>query len=376
MPEKLTQVTIDRVNSTHSPGSQLYCNKVPALRIRVGKKSATYFYTGTINVAGSPAFSMTIARTDLVTLKQAQDSARQIKLDASQGKDPRRPRTEVVPTVAEALDKYLRSRNDLSPKTVHWYQSMVDGPLKRLANKSLDKLSRDDCRTTHERLTRNNGAYTANASMRVLKLLHNDVARTFDLPPNPVSRAVRMNKEEARDAAILPDDMPAMWDSLLAIDNPIKRTAWLTCVLTGLRSNDVRSMRFDRISDGILHVPEPKGGRSFYLPLPQYLLKEIEALKPVSEMWPDGWCFPARSKTGHLQSLRRSSTFDYHPHQFRHGFRSYALAAGVDDIVVKLLLNHKDPSVTARYLTKDIALERMKEGVEAVAEKLLSYRQH
>lgn len=377
MTTRLNQRLVDGAQRDHPPGFQLYCDAVPGLRVKVGQKSASYRYVGTCNDGRNTPVSLTIGRTDAMTLKQAQQRARELKLQLSSGHDPRANRRKAdVPTVSEALEEYLATRSrDLSPKTVTWYRGMLDGPLRSLAKRRMDELSRDECRRAHERITEQSGPYFANGAMRCLKALHNDVARTHDLPPNPVSRAVKMNREMPRDAAILPEHMPEMWNALDAIDDPMRRTAWTTCVLTGLRSADVRSARWSNLSnDGVLFVPEPKGRRSFHLPLPTHLLGVLEEHREHTRPWESDFVFPARSRSGHMESLRRSPAFDYHPHQFRHGLRSYGLLAGVDEQVIKLILNHKDASVTGGYLTKAVVVEPMRRGIEAIAETLLSYR--
>jgi integrase len=346
------------------------------MRVKIGAKTATYRYCGTINDGTSRPFNVTIGRTDLMTLKQAQDKARHIKLQASQGEDPRRPDKPDVPTVSQALERYVDGRN-LSPRTSDWYRSMVEGPLASIARRRMDELSRDECRNLHERLTRTRGAYMANGAMRTLKALYNDVARTVDLPVNPVSRAVRFNKEKRRDAAVLPEDMPLMWERLQSVENPIRRMAWLTCILTGLRVGDVTKMRWEHIDeDGVLTVPSPKGGtdRAFRLPLPKFLVNELNTFRSVSEMWSGGWVFPAKSRSGHISLLRQTPEFPYFAHQFRHGVRSYALLAGVDEAVTKLILNHKDASVTGGYLTKGVVIDAMRKGIEDISAHLLSYR--
>lgn len=379
MPEKLTQTRVDRVLQTEEAGAQIYCDEVPGLRIKVGKRSATYRYVGTCNDGRSTPISLTIGRIDAMTLRQAKHKAREIKLQLSQGVDVRQDRRrKEVPTVAEALAGYLASRDDLSPKTERWYRGMVDGPLKSLARRRMDEVSRDECRRIHEKASAKRGPYMANSCMRVLKLLHNDVARTHDLPPNPVTRAVRMNRERPRDAAILPRDMPAMWRALEMIDDPIRRSMWEVLLFTGLRSGDVKSMRWSNLDDdGVLLVPSPKGGsdRGFSLPLPRHLLQRLEELKQYTAPLASDFVFPsAASCSGHITEIRRTSVFDYHPHQFRHSVRSYGLLAGVDEQVIKLILNHKDTSVTGGYLTKAVVVEPMRDGIEAIARTLLSYR--
>jgi hypothetical protein len=79
--------------------------------------------------------------------------------------------------------------------------------------------------------------------MRVLKLILNDVARTHDLPPNPVTRGVRMNKEKARDWAVRPDERPDLWVTLDLMEDRTRRACWLLILTTGLRSGNARSVR-------------------------------------------------------------------------------------------------------------------------------------
>lgn len=378
MKAKLTQPLVDRVLNDHDPGTVVMDEVVPGLRITVGKKSASYRLSGTINDGSSTPITLTVGRTDAMTVKQARTKAKELKLQLSQGEDPRQEKREQVPTVKEALDNYLASRTDLSPATVEWYETMVRVPLKHLAKRRMDQVTRDDCRRTHEKVTRDRGSYMGNACMRVLKLLHNDVARTIDLPPNPVTRAVKMNKERPRDAALPPENMPAMWTALQAIEDPIRRIAWETLLFTGLRSNDVKTMKWSNIrDDGVLLVPNPKGGedRKFLLPLPRHLLQRLEELRDHTRPFDSEWCFPApKARSGHLEALRRTEEFDYHAHQFRHNLRSHAVAAGVDLQLIQLILNHRPAGVTWSYLTAAAVLEPMRDAMEKIADVLLGYR--
>jgi hypothetical protein len=56
----------------------------------------------------------------------------------------------------------------------------------------------------------------------------------------------------------------------------------MAMLLTGLRSHDARSMRWEHLDeDGVLTVPSPKGGadRAFRLPLPRRLLQVLEMVR-------------------------------------------------------------------------------------------------
>lgn len=371
MPTRLTQAGVNRARDDHEPGTQLHDDQVAGLRLVVGKTSSSYKLVGRINDGSKRYVSVVLGRTDELSLKGARDEATRLRLKLRKGVDPRTPKS-AVPSVGEALDRYLESRPHLSPRTVKWYRGLMGGPLSGLRRTPADKLERDQVRAIHERLSQT-APVTANGAMRVLKAVLNDVARTHDLPPNVVSRAVRMNKERPRQWAVPPEGMPDLWRALDGMDDPIRRGVWLTLLTTGLRSGDAKSMRWDHIdADGVLTVPCPKGGedRAFRLPLTRFLLQELEALPRFSD-----FVFPSpTSKSGHLQELRRTEAFPYAPHALRHTWRTFALEAGVDLSMAMVLLNHKPTGVTWNYVTRGNLLGPMREAAERVCATLTSYR--
>ncbi|MBV1866256.1 MAG: tyrosine-type recombinase/integrase [Rhodobacteraceae bacterium] len=222
------------------------------------------------------------------------------------------------------------------------------------------------------------GAYGANGAMRVLKLLINDAARTYDLPPNPVTRGVRMNQEKARDWAVGPDDMPLLWQRLDQMEDRVRRACWLVMLLTGLRSSDARSLKWEHLDrDGVLIVPSPKGGeaKAFKLPLSRFLIQELAEIRDLTRPLESPFAFPsATSKSGHIEQMSRIKSFPYAPHQMRHTYRTHAMEAGVDFQTVTLLLNHANPHVSFNYVTRAHLLGHMREAQEAVCARLVGFR--
>lgn len=275
-------------------------------------------------------------------------------------------------TLDEAYQDYRRSREDeLSPRSLVWYDQKVRVHLKHLLDTELDQITPRMCRDLHEGLSRSSGKSSANGVARVLKAILNDAGRTTDLPRNPVSRGIRMNKEVPAELKIGIDDLPQVWADLYAISDQVKRACWLTLMLTGLRSHDARSMRWENLdADGVLHVPEPKGGRTkaFDLPLCTYVRAELDCLPRYSE-----WVFPARRT--YFKELRRTPEFDHNPHSMRRLYRTMCVEAGVEFTMAKLLLNHSMAGdISFRYVSRAQLLGPMREASEKVVAKLLSYR--
>jgi integrase len=377
MATKLTQTIVNGAQEEHEAGTQLYDSEVPGLRVVVGKTGCSFKFVGRINDGTDRYVSVAIGRTDDLSLRTARERATELRLALRRGNDPRAPKAS-VPSLGDALERYLTTRPDLSAATSSWYRQKVEGPLKPLAKLPVDRIDRETARATHERLTRKIGPYGANSAMRVLKLLLNDVARTHDLPANPVSRGVRMNREAARDWAIPPDAMPLAWRQLDALEDRVRRGCWVTLLLTGLRSHDARSMRWDHMdADGVLTVPSPKGGeaKAFKLPLPRFLVQELEEVRALTAPLESPFVFASpTSASGHIEQLARTKGFPHAPHGMRHTYRTMALEAGVDLQMAMVLLNHRPAGVTWNYVTRANLLGPMRDATERVAALILSYR--
>jgi len=86
--------------------------------------------------------------------------------------------------------------------------------------------------------------------------------------------------------------------------------------------------------------------------------------------------FPSpRDLSEPLPGLKRTKTFDFNPHAMRHNYSTHALEAGVQLATVKLLLNHASTDVTMGYFTRAHLTGYLKEAVETVATRLVSYRE-
>ena len=349
MPTKLTQSAVRQAQEEKTPGTQLYDDEVSGLRLVIGSKSSSYKLMGRINDGTGRYVSLTIGRADEITLKTARGKAVEFRQALSRGEDPRKPKS-VVPTLKQALDRYVTARaGDLQPCTLESYSKKMDALMPTLGNLPMDKIDRETVRSCHEKMTKKNGPYAANGAMRILKLLFNDVARTFDLPPNPVSRAVRLNKETARNWSISPDDLPKMWRQLDALPDRVRAACWLLMLTTGLRCSNARMAMWEHLGDdGVLTIPRGKSGRQFKLPLPRLMIQELERVRQETKPLGSKFIFPSTvSKTGHIEQMARTDAFPYPPHGMRHTYRTHALEAGVDFQSITMLMDRNRPIWTA-----------------------------
>ena len=376
MSTKLTQSLATKLAETSPPGTLIYDEEVSGLRMVVGSKSSSWKLVGRINDGSSLYVTVTIGRVDEMSLKTARIKAVELRQQLASGIDPRRPKS-VVPTVQEALNHYIAmNQGNLQQSTLSDYRRSVEGPLKSILKLPMDKIDRSLCRSLHEKLGSKNGPVAANTSLRTLRMLWNDVLRTHDLGPNPVSLAVRFNVEKARDWAISDADMPGMWRELDGLEDQIARGAWMLMIFTGLRATNARQARWDALdADGVLTIPRTKGGRIFKCPLPRFLLQQLEALRDYTRPLNSPWIFPATTtRTGHISVLRSDRGFAHQPHSLRHSYRQHCLEAGVSFENTLYLLDHFSPHVSHRYVTRANLTGHLRQSQEVVAARILSFR--
>jgi integrase len=214
----------------------------------------------------------------------------------------------------------------------------------------------------HDDVTRKNGPYIANGSMRTLRAIYNHARKTNkSLPPDNPADAIDWNEEKRRDTGMGGSDLRGWFLELAGLDNPVRREFHLFTLLSGSRPTALQEIRADHIDfhQRMLHISKPKGGkkRAFDIPLSrQMILCLIRAIRCGREMYPSQaleWVFPADSASGHLAETKEDrDVLSKWGNDLRQTFRTIATAAGISEIDAKLLMNHAIPGVNAGYITR------------------------
>jgi integrase len=237
----------------------------------------------------------------------------------------------------------------------------LDIPLRELAT--------DPARVArkHDDVTRANGPYMANGSMRTLRAIYNHARKTNrSLPPDNPADAIDWNEEKRRDTGMGISDLKGWFLELAGLDNPVRREFHLFTLLSGSRPTALQGIRPDHIDfrRRTLHISKPKGGkkRAFDIPLSrQMILCLIRAIRFGREMHPSQareWVFPADSASGHLAETKEDrDALSKWGNDLRQTFRTIATSAGVSEIDAKLLMNHAIPGVNAGYITRHKLLQ-------------------
>ena len=278
-----------------------------------------------------------------------------------------KPDAQVDVTLRLAWQRYLEAhlvRKGRSETTINGYRGHVERIFVEWLDVPLRELATDPARLArkHDDVTRENGPYMANGSMRTLRAIYNHARKTNrSLPPDNPADAIDWNEEKRRDTGMGISDLKGWFLELVGLDNPVRREFHLFTLLSGSRPAALQEIRPDRIDfrRRTLHISKPKGGkkRAFDIPLSrQMVLCLIRAIRFGREMHPAQareWVFPADSASGHLAETKEDrDELSKWGNDLRQTFRTIATAAGVSEIDAKLLMNHAMPGVNAGYITR------------------------
>lgn len=161
------------------------------------------------------------------------------------------------------------------------------------------------------------------------------------------------------------------------VEPDYSRDFLLLALFTGMRRNEVASLRWDYIDlEGrALHISKTKNGDPLDLPLADFMVNLLTKRRATTG--PSPFVFPSRGKTGHLVESKKftarvtaRSGVVFTLHDLRRIFVSIAESLDVPHYALKRLLNHRlTGDVTAGYIVSQP--ERLRGPVEAVADKIL-----
>lgn len=399
---KLTKTVVDRAQPIEVDGKSrqkiLFDAELKGFGLCVGKTSKTYFAQR--GIGNGRTVRVTIGRHGVFTTEQARKEARQLIAKLARGIDPnreKRARAAKGFTLAEAWQLYqdtMKAKGS-SPKTLSGYEQAMSY-LSPWLKRPLVEITREEVRLRHKGIaeevrsgkraskyhknrnrSENSGHDTANRCMRVFRAIWNRARKQHpELPECPVVNVDFFRTEKPR-TAIPADALPRWYQAVIADKNAIRRDYLLTALLTGLRRNDVATMRWNDVDleGATLFVPAPKGGKAFSLPLSDQLVELLTSRKAENEeLFPnDPWCFPATSKAGHIMEPRVDVPgLKWTIHDLRRSFITVAESLDISGFAIKALVNHRQPGsdVTGGYI--NITVERLRAPMQQITDKLLA----
>lgn len=341
----------------------------------------------------------------LWTVELARDKAKALLGQMATGSNPSAPAdaegVALGPTIRDGVNTHLAKMRKKGPsersigtfvhETNKYLADWLDRPFSELTGEKLSALHQEIKERAAKRAGTNpandKGAPLANrviahvsASWRSLNKKLEGRLGSWN-PASAVDRdIIRPSRERIQD-----EDLPDYAKRVATMRSPIKRDGLMLALYTGLRNEDVRTMRFDQVDfdEATVHLPNPKGGpgAAFTIPLSKTPLEILKRRRDDNARdlgrEPEGWCFPAldvENKVGAISDLRQSSRMKggrfpvEDVHSLRRTWESIANDEGISELDQLVLSNHSfgAHNVNATYISQHIDhLARCAETIDA-----------
>lgn len=237
----------------------------------------------------------------------------------------------------------------------------------------------------------------ANRVLAVARKMYNFGIQRGVVEANPCAVVARPSAERRRDRVLSEEELRGLWrgldgEALRAgewklldeqAESPEQSGAVRMLLLTAQRRSEVLRMRWQDVAEEAgaswwtIPPQYTKNGLTHRVPLVGAAVAILDGMRERKRSGP--WVFAGRVKGAHLVNVE--STIDrarerhapplahFTPHDFRRTAASVMTGVGIPRLVVKKILNHADPDVTAVYDRHGYDAEK-RQALEAWARRL------
>jgi integrase len=356
--------------------------------VLIGRNRKTYTIQGDLRRDGlRKSIRLAVGHAGEMNAREARAKAKEWLGKIASGEHPTEERRRADgPTLRDAYQRYLEVhmvRKGRSPGTIANLRDHMDRVLKAWLDLPLRTIGKNPAMVAerHDEITRANGPYIANGTMRSLRAVYNHARKTHrDLPPENPVMGIDWNVERRRDTGMGVEDLPRWFLELQNVRNPIRREFHLVSLLSGMRPDALKKARWEHLElkRRVLHIPKPKGGekKAFDLPLSRAMLRALwrarQAGRILHRRQAADWIFPGASAAGHIvEHWERRDVLHKWGNDLRQSYRTLAQAAGLTDIDAHLLMNHSLPGINAGYITRGKLIDHLRQEQERLSRFIL-----
>lgn len=301
---------------------------------------------------------VTLGKYPDLSVENARKEAYKILGQFTTGKNPNIEKQKIRQdlTLKQVFDDYLERHAKKHKKTWEYDDKQFNRYLSSWKNKRLSTITRQDIERIHKKIGDENGIYSANRLLSLLKTMFNKAVQWGWEGTNP-AQGVKKYKEKSRDRFLQPTELPKFLKALNQETSTTIKDYILILLLTGARRGNVLSMMWDEIDfkRAIWRIPETKNGESLDIPLVD---DAVSILKRRKRDVMSEWVFPSvTSQSGHLEEPKRvwqrvlenSGIRDLRIHDMRRTLGSYQAITGASLTIIGKSLGHKSQQATQIY---------------------------
>lgn len=301
-----------------------------------------------------------IARTTDISLKDARDHAKLLKLEIQQGGDPqadiKKKRNEM--TYSEFMEEYYLPYVDARRRSAKGYRQMYTTHLKHVfGDIKVNQISRRQVQAFHDDLKSQGLANaTCNRYLALIKSSFNIGIKTMEVidARNP-AEGLKMFEEIGRDRHLDEDELKRLIPVLLEADSTIARiTRFL--LATGLRLGECLNCRWEHIDiqNKVMTIPSTnaKSKKTDSIPLNDAAIQVLgECANDTDYPFTNprtGKPFVSIKK-GFQKLMEQAGIEGVTAHTLRHTAASMMINAGRSLYDVQKVLRHSSSTVTEKY---------------------------
>ncbi|MBS1992314.1 MAG: tyrosine-type recombinase/integrase [Cyanobacteria bacterium SZAS LIN-3] len=301
-----------------------------------------------------------------------------------------------MPTLSEALNDFLRVRKP-KESTQRLYRRILSYTVADWMDLPLGDISKGQILDRFREKSQTAPSQT-NIAFRVLKSIFAFAIRFYEdeegtplfTKRNPVeilSVTCSWNDERRRVRRVQPAQMERFWAAVQQHQHPSERDLIILLMFTGLRFQEGARLRWEPVdweNRALTGIPL-KQGRDHVVPLSDFLYTFLRRryyrgdrryCGKYIEKKPTDYIFPTRSGTAISQGanyyleIGANCGVKFSFHDLRRGFISTALALGIQEITVKILVGHAyGQNMSHRYGV--LNLDELRAPMEKVTAELL-----
>ena len=238
------------------------------------------------------------------------------------------------------------------------------------------------------RLTEDHGWACANRGISLLRSIYRRPCVDFENLRNPVdlwrAGGGKYHRPKRRKISAPAKVLPSWRAGIEAVvATPRVRDAFWFGLYTGMRLNEVLSLRWERVDMAglVFRVEETKTGEPLELPITRQLAAILERRNRENETLPGdlrGWVFPSSAKAGHIEDLSQfyarigtagGAKFWYH------ALRNCFITVAERDLLLPLsltkrLVNHARPNDVTEGYAADWTIGQLREPAQRIADRI------
>lgn len=303
-----------------------------------------------------------------------------------------RTRTRALPKLGKAVEEWLRTRPRLGNATLVRYRSSIEAMLRGWSTRRLDEVTREDIALRFAEVTHRHGWTQANKGMKVLGAVYRRCVADRPGLHDPVAAWAaaggRLHRARRRQIEAPAEVLPAWAHGIdQAVRQPEMRDLFRTGLYTGMRLDEVRSLRWEHVDflERTVRVDRTKTGEPLMLPFTRQLHAVLErrwrARDESEKNAKTSWVFASsRSRSGRAgrvgavlyRSIERRGGKPFWFHAMRNCFISVASRdLLLPESLVKRLVNHRRPAgdVTQGYAA-DWTLAQLQGPAQRIADRI------